>query len=126
MPHRDRTESVNTIYKVVSRQEWDDAAHSGTFHGSRDDQRDGYIHFSTAEQLPSTLEKYFKGQHDLVLLAFEAHALGDALKWEASRGGALFPHLYAPLKTGLMQSLEALECDVNGVPKIIAGDRGGC
>ncbi len=66
------------------------------------DLRDGFIHFSTAEQAVETAAKHFAGQRDLVLLAVEADALGDALKWEPSRGGALFPHLYAPLDLTLV------------------------
>lgn len=66
--------------------------------GAPIDVADGFVHFSTAEQTPETLARHFAGQRDLVLLACEAEAMGDALKWEVSRGGALFPHLYRPLR----------------------------
>lgn len=85
------------IFKIATRAQWQEAEATGTFAGAPVDLRDGYIHFSTAEQLDETLAKHFAGQRDLVLIAVEAEALGDALRWEVSRGGALFPHLYAPL-----------------------------
>lgn len=85
------------IYKICSRAEWDAAKRVGTFTGSAVDVKDGYIHFSTAEQAVETAAKHFAGAGDLVLVRVEAGALGADLKWEPSRGGALFPHLYAPL-----------------------------
>lgn len=85
------------IYKVATRAQWQAAETTGTFTGAPVDLRDGYIHFSTAEQLPETLAKHFAGQRDLLLIEVEAEPLGDALRWEVSRGGARFPHLYAPL-----------------------------
>ena len=86
-----------TIYKILSGEAWREAERSGVYHGSSDDTRDGFIHFSTAEQTPGTYEKYFSGKPDLILAAIDVEALGDALKWEPSRGGALFPHLYGDL-----------------------------
>lgn len=88
---------MTTIYKILRAAEWQDAERAGAFRGSPDDQRDGFIHFSTAEQTPGTYEKYFAGVAGLVLAAIDAEALGPALKWEPSRGGALFPHLYGDL-----------------------------
>ncbi|MBV8756535.1 MAG: DUF952 domain-containing protein [Deltaproteobacteria bacterium] len=85
------------IYKIATRAQWQAAEATGVFTGAPVDVADGYIHFSTAEQLPETLAKHFAGQRDLLLIAVEADALGEALRWEPSRGGALFPHLYAPL-----------------------------
>ncbi len=85
------------IYKVCPRPLWLEAQAAGIFTGAPIDHRDGYIHFSTAEQLAETAARHFAGQPDLVLLTIEADHLGDALKFEPSRGGALFPHLYAPL-----------------------------
>lgn len=85
------------IYKVATRAQWQAAEASGTFTGAPVDLADGYIHFSTAAQLAGTLAKHFAGQRDLLLIAVEAAALGAALRWEVSRGGDLFPHLYAPL-----------------------------
>lgn len=86
-----------TIYKLLRASEWAAFQASGWFAGSPDDLRDGYIHMSTAEQVPGTRAKYFADQPDAVLLAIDSGALGEALRWEPSRGGALFPHLYRPL-----------------------------
>ena len=85
------------IYKILPLSLWDEAKRTGIFHGSEVDLRDGYIHFSTAEQAVETAAKHFAGQSDLVLLAIQVEALGESLKWEPSRGGALFPHLYGAL-----------------------------
>ena len=87
----------NLIFKVVSAQEWSVAKEQGEFLGAAIDLTDGYIHFSTADQLRETVEKHFAGQSDLLLVSVDADSLGDELKWEPSRGDALFPHLYAPL-----------------------------
>ena len=85
------------IFKIVAAEEWRAAATAGVFAGSAVDQSDGYIHFSTAEQAPETAAKWFAGRDDLILVAVEADALATALRWEPSRGGALFPHLYGAL-----------------------------
>lgn len=87
------------IYKICSQSEWRTARQSGAYEGSPDDARDGFIHFSTATQLKGTLAKHFAGQADLVLVAVDGAVLSDDLKWEKSRGGDLFPHLYRPLAT---------------------------
>lgn len=87
------------IYKIFRRPEWDDLRANGQTMGAPVDLADGYIHFSAAPQLAETAAKWFAGQDDLVLLALNAATLGDALKWEAARGGALFPHLYRALTT---------------------------
>lgn len=88
---------MTTIYKILSADDWREAERSGRYRGSPDDKRDGFIHFSTDEQTLGTYEKYFSGKPDLMLTAIDADALGAALKWEPSRGGALFPHLYGEL-----------------------------
>lgn len=85
------------VFKIVIAAEWRAAERAGIFTGSADDERDGFIHLSTASQLPETAAKHFAGQADLLLVAFEDTALGPALRWEKSRGGALFPHLYGAL-----------------------------
>ena len=99
---------MSLIYKILPRAEWEAACEAGTFLGSAIDIKDGFIHFSTADQWRETLEKHFAGQSDLVMVAVEAEALGPELKWEVSRGGALFPHLYGALPTGLAVSVEAI------------------
>ncbi len=84
------------IYKILPRAEWEKVTDAYT--GSADDQRDGFIHFSTREQLPGTLARHYAGQTGLMLLAVETEPLGAALKWEhAPKRNADFPHLYAPL-----------------------------
>jgi uncharacterized protein (DUF952 family) len=85
------------IYKIFRRPEWDSFRNDGATHGAPVDLADGFIHFSAAPQLAETAAKWFTRESDLVLVAFDADTLGDALKWEPSRGGALFPHLYRPL-----------------------------
>lgn len=85
------------IYKILRAEEWRTAEHDGVFHGSSDDRRDGFIHCSLAEQTVETYEKYFAEQADLMLAAVDTDALGTKLKWETSRGGALFPHIYGDL-----------------------------
>lgn len=86
------------IYKIVPAPLWDDARRAGVFAGAPVDLADGFIHFSTAEQVAETAARHFAGARDLVLLAVDVNALtARGLKWEPSRGGALFPHLYAPL-----------------------------
>ena len=85
------------VYKIVATEEWAEAEAAGAFMGAAIDCADGFIHFSTAEQAPETAAKWFAGRGDLTLAAIDADALGDDLRWEPSRGGALFPHLYAGL-----------------------------
>ncbi|MHC0054527.1 DUF952 domain-containing protein [Actibacterium sp. D379-3] len=86
------------IFKIFRRPEWQAFRDAGQTSGAPVDLADGYIHFSTAEQVTVTAAKHFATESDLVLVAFDAGALGDALKWETSRGGALFPHLYRALR----------------------------
>ncbi|KMO32273.1 dihydroorotate dehydrogenase [Methylobacterium variabile] len=85
------------VYKICPASLWRDAEAAGRFDGAPVDQADGFIHFSTAAQAPETAAKHFAGLDDLLLIAVDAEALGDALRYEPSRGGALFPHLYGPL-----------------------------
>ena len=85
------------VYKIVAAGEWREAESAGVFAGAAVDRADGFIHFSTAEQAPETAAKWFAGRTDLTLAAVDAAALGADLRWEPSRGGALFPHLYGPL-----------------------------
>jgi uncharacterized protein (DUF952 family) len=89
----DSVHRMTLIYKICPRALWQEAERDGVFRGAPVDRTDGYIHFSTAAQARETAAKHFAGQTDLLLLAVEAEALGLALKWEPSRGGALFPHL---------------------------------
>lgn len=104
------------VFKIVERAAWDAARRDGVFKGSADDLRDGFIHLSSAEQVDATLAKHFKNQDDLLLVAFDAAALGAPLKWESSRGGALFPHLYAPLAPQLALWARELRSRDDGAP----------
>ena len=85
------------IFKIVPASLWREAEVAGSFAGAPVDRADGFIHFSTASQVRETVAKHFAGARDLLLVALDPEALGTPLKWEVSRGGALFPHLYAPL-----------------------------
>ena len=100
----------------MERAAWDAARREGVFKGSADDVRDGFIHLSSAEQVDATLAKHFKNQRDLLLVAFDAAAFGAALKWESSRDGALFPHLYAPLAPQLALWASELRFRDDGAP----------
>jgi len=97
------------IFKIESLDAWQAAQAEGVYEGAPVDHADGFIHFSAADQVASTLEKHFAGRDGLLLIAVNAEALGDDLRWEVSRGGALFPHLYAPL------SIQAV-VDVRPIP----------
>ncbi len=88
---------MTLIFKIVSDSAWREALAAGVFHGAAIDLADGYIHFSDSTQAVETAQRHFAGQHGLLLVAFEAAQFGAELKWETSRGGALFPHLYGTL-----------------------------
>jgi uncharacterized protein (DUF952 family) len=105
---------VDTIYKICTAAEWRLAEGAGTYRGSEVDQHDGFIHFSTGEQVTETAARHFAKQSDLVLLTVDAAALGDRLKWEPSRGGALFPHLYGELPLNAVRRFDPLPVDGAG------------
>lgn len=94
---------MTLVYKICPAADWERAEAAGEVPASADDRRDGFIHLSTATQLPGTMARHFAGQEDLVLVAIEAETLGTALRWEASRGGALFPHCYGPIALGAVR-----------------------
>lgn len=102
------------IYKIAPRSLWAEAKSKGAFTGAPVDIADGYIHFSTADQARETAAKHFAGQQDLVLAAIEADRLGEALVWEVSRGGALFPHLYAALPMQAVRWVKPLPLGADG------------
>ena len=102
------------IYKIAPAALWAAAEAAGVFTGAPVDVADGYIHFSTAAQARETAAKHFAGQSDLKLVAVEAAALGPGLKWEPSRGGALFPHLYAPLPLTAVRWVRDLPLGADG------------
>jgi uncharacterized protein (DUF952 family) len=96
---------VPTIYKISPASAWREAERQGVYKGSADDARDGYIHFSTAAQVAETARKHYFGQTGLFLIAVDADALGDALRWERSRNDELFPHLYGELDLGAVTAI---------------------
>jgi uncharacterized protein (DUF952 family) len=95
--------SLSVIYKIVHDSLWQEAQRRGRFDGAAVDLMDGYIHFSAGHQVEETARRHFVHEDGLLLVAFEATHLGPALKWEAARGGDLFPHLYGPLDPALAQ-----------------------
>ncbi len=114
--------AVSTIYKICPASAWREAERQGAFRGSADDLRDGFIHFSTASQVAGTVARHFAGQTGLFLIAINADALGDALKWEPSRGGELFPHLYGELDIGTVTKILDLRIRSDGshdIPELI-------
>jgi len=105
---------TDLVFKLIDRPAWRAAEGAGVFAGSAVDARDGFIHFSTAAQVRETAARHFAGQRDLLLVAIDTAALGSALRWEPSRGGDLFPHLYGPLPLSA----------VRGVSEVGLGDDG--
>ena len=105
---------MTTIYKICERAAWEEAEATGRFVGSPADSRDGFIHFSTAAQLPGTAARHFAGQSGLMLVAVDDERLGPALKWEPSRGGELFPHLYGELSLDVVRWARLLPDEVDG------------
>lgn len=105
---------MTTIYKICSVAAWREAEREGVFRGSPDDHRDGYIHFSTADQVAGTARKHFAGQQNLVLIAVDSGRLGERLKWEPSRNDALFPHLYDVLSVGAVTRVVPLPLGSDG------------
>jgi uncharacterized protein (DUF952 family) len=103
-----------TLYKICPAALWREAERAGVFRGSAIDARDGFIHFSSAEQAAETAAKHFAGQRDLVLLRVDAASLGDKLKWEPSRGAKLFPHLYGELDLKAVTQVDPLPLGPDG------------
>jgi len=103
-----------TLYKIVPATLWREAERDGRFRGSPVDRSDGFIHFSTAAQVAETAAKHFAGQGDLLLVRVDDALLGPALKWEPSRGGALFPHLYGDLALSTVGKVEPLPLAADG------------
>ena len=103
------------IYHICRRDEWVSAEKTGSYAGSSQDLADGFIHFSTASQVRASAAKHRAGQTDLMLLSVDPDSLSDALKWEPSRGGQLFPHLYGDLPLSAVRRVDPLELDADGV-----------
>jgi uncharacterized protein (DUF952 family) len=105
---------VRKIYKICPASAWREAERQGVFRGSPVDLRDGFIHFSTASQVEETARKHFAGQTGLFLIAVDADALGDVLKWERSRNDDLFPHLYGDLDLGAVTAVLSMHARSDG------------
>jgi uncharacterized protein (DUF952 family) len=109
-----RTKRVTTIYKICERALWRQAQAERAFRGNAADLRDGFIHFSTAAQLAGTAAKHFAGATDLILVAVDGAVLGAQLKWEPSRDGDLFPHLYGVLPLSAVRASVPLPNEIDG------------
>lgn len=103
------------IFHLCRQDEWEEARSRGAYAGSSQDRQDGFIHFSTAEQLPGSARKHRAGQPNMVLLAVDPTPLGNALRWEPSRSGALFPHLYGPLPVCAVRWTKDLPLGPDGI-----------
>lgn len=103
------------IYKVTSKDQWSSAEAVGYFEGAGIDRSDGFIHFSSAAQLIETVSKHFVRQDDLLIVCVDADKLGEHLRWEASRGGDLFPHLYGALALSAVVETMELPLDETGI-----------
>ena len=102
------------IYHICRREEWEAAKQHGRYDGSSQDKADGFIHFSGGDQVVESAARHRAGQSGLVLLTVDSAALGDALKWEPSRAGLLFPHLYGPLPVTAVLRVDGLPLDSDG------------
>ena len=112
-----------SIYKIVTQSQWREAEEEGLFRGAPVDLADGFIHFSTAAQVAETAAKHFAGKNDLLLVSVDAAALGADLKYEVSRGGALFPHLYANLLLSAVLWAKPMPLGADGVHRLPAMDQ---
>ena len=110
-----RWRGVTTIYKICPAGEWRTAEQAGRFDGMAIDRHDGFIHFSTASQAAETAARHFAGQGDLLLIAVDGDQFGQQLRWEVSRGGALFPHLYGDLPVDAVAWVKPLPLDAAGM-----------
>lgn len=105
---------MSVIYKIVAASVWRTAQEAGAFRGAGVDLSDGFIHFSTAAQVEETARRHYAGATDLLLVAVDATRLGGALKWEPSRNGELFPHLYGPLSLDAVLRADTLPASPDG------------
>jgi len=111
-----------TVYKICEITLWREAERGGVLRGAGVDERDGFIHFSTAAQVAETARKHYFGQTGLFLVAIDADALGDALRWEPSRNDELFPHLYGELDLGAVTAVLDMRARSDGthdIPELI-------
>ena len=112
------------VFKIMDRDEWQKAVADGIYTGSRDDHRDGFIHLSAADQVAGTAAKHFADRNGLVLIAFDDADLANTLKWEVSRGGQRFPHVYGTLDPAVARWVRPMPLADNGhvIPPLEGGD----
>lgn len=120
VPRKSAGPRVSFLYKIMSKQEWEKVQAQGIYEGSEVDRRDSFIHLSAAHQVRATAQKHFSGKTDLVLISVREENLGPSLKWEASRGGDLFPHIYGALQLDAIGEVVPLPL-VNGIHQFPAG-----
>ena len=120
VPRKSAGSRVSFLYKIMSKQEWETAQAQGIYEGSEVDRKDGFIHLSAAHQVRATAQKHFSGRADLLLVSVLEKNLGKNLKWEVSRGGALFPHIYGALRLDAVGEAVPLPL-VNGVHQFPSG-----
>ena len=108
------TDRPDVAFKILSRADWRATLAEGRYEGSAVDRADGYIHLSAADQLEVTAAKHYAGQSELMLVEVDLTSLGDALIWEPSRGGALFPHIYGPLPVAATRGARGLSVSADG------------
>ncbi|MDV6029127.1 MAG: DUF952 domain-containing protein [Phycisphaera sp. RhM] len=106
--------TTRTLYKILAKADWDDARAADVFSGCGIDLTDGYIHLSSRNQVETTAKLYFAGREDLLLVAVDADQLGERLRWEASRDGALFPHVYGDIPLDAVISVDPLPLGEDG------------
>lgn len=111
-------------FKIIDADDWAGASAAGQYQGSAVDLADGYIHLSTQAQLVETVRKHYAGQHNLLLLTVDLQIVGEAVRWEPSRGGALFPHIYGPLVIEAVREVRGLDIDTDGTMRILPDPRG--
>ena len=109
------------VFKILTREQWEQFRADRVFTGAPVDRADGFIHLSARDQVAETLARHFAGQDDLVLAMIDLPALGDAVKWEVSRGGALFPHVYAPIPLSAVTTNAKVRLDADGRHIVPAG-----
>jgi uncharacterized protein (DUF952 family) len=107
-------EMARVIYKICPQALWQEAEKAGHFRGAPVDRTDGFIHFSSREQVRETAARHFAGETGLLLISVDPAALGDRLRWEPSRGGDLFPHLYGELPLSAVRHVEPLPVAPDG------------
>ena len=108
---------MSLVYKVCSKEEWDQAILNKFYAGSEIDNEDGFIHLSTKEQLNETVTKHFRGKKNLIIISFNTNKIQDNLKWEISRNGDFFPHYYGNLETKFSENFFYLHLNADGIHK---------